>query len=38
MDRLTDGQTDRQRYIPRDTEIEREGRRKGWREGEGGDK
>lgn len=33
----TDGQTDRHRYIQRDTEIEKEGRRKGWGEGEGGD-
>lgn len=29
--------TDRHRYIQRDTEIEKEGRRKGWGEGEGGD-
>lgn len=32
-----DRQTDRHRYIQRGTEIEREGRRKGWGEGEGGD-
>lgn len=37
-ERGMDRWTDRHRYIQRDTEIEREGRRKGWEEGEGGDK